>query len=239
MILFFAAFYVVHVVWRLVGFSGDNLMLPIIHALCGIGLILMISLRDPLRDTLMFVDFTQGVIAGCAALVLFSIPDYQRRFSRLSYVPLLAAVLLAIALGVFGSGPGSSDAKVNLFFFQPVEIIRILIVFFLAGYFAQNWDALRFLKQQQGRFNTPRLDYVLPVAAGVAVSIALFFWLSDLGPALVVGCLFLTMYSIARNRVLLASRRAGCHHLGVRAGLCDGISAYCARARRNVEVTLG
>ena len=55
------------------------------------------------------------------------------------------------------------------------------------------------------RLNIPRLDYVLPVAIGVAVSVALFFWLSDLGPALVIGCLFLTMYSIARNRVLLAA----------------------------------
>ncbi len=210
-LLFFAAFYATHLVWRVRAFTGDNLILPTMHALSGIGLVLMISLRDPLRDTLMFGDFTQGVIAGCAAVLLFSIPDYQRQFSRLSYVPLLAALLLALALGLFGSGPGSSDAKVNLFFFQPVEVIRILIVFFLAGYFAQNWDALRYLKQQRPEatasrhFNLPRLDYVLPVAAGVAVSIALFFWLSDLGPALVIGCLFLTMYSIARNRVLLAT----------------------------------
>ena len=144
--------------------------------------------------------------------MLFSIPNYERRFARLSYVPLIAAVLLALALGLFGSGPGASDARVNLFFFQPVEIIRILLVFFLAGYFAQNWDALRFLKQRHGplpnasrRFNLPRLDYLVPVAAGVAASIALFFWLSDLGPALVIGCLFLTLYSIARHRILLAA----------------------------------
>ena len=50
--------------------------------------------------------------------------------------------------GRFGSGPGASDAKVNLFFFQPVELIRILIVLFLAGYFAQNWDALRQLREE-------------------------------------------------------------------------------------------
>jgi cell division protein FtsI/penicillin-binding protein 2/cell division protein FtsW (lipid II flippase) len=211
-ILFFSAFYAVHAVWRVQRFAGDNLMLPIIQALCGIGLILMISLRDPLRDTLMFADFTQGVVAGCAALAVFSVPDYERHFSRLSYVPLIAALALAIALGIFGSGPGGSDAKVNLFFFQPVEVIRILIVLFLAGYFAQNWDALRHLKQQHGRlanlsarFSIPRLDYVLPVAVGVGISIVLFFWLGDLGPALVIGCLFLTMYSIARNRVLLSA----------------------------------
>ncbi len=211
-ILFFAAFYLTHLAWRVRGFAGDNLILPVVHALSGIGLILMITLRDPLRDTLMFADFTAGVTAGCLALFLFSVPDYQKQFSRLSYVPLLAALILAIALGLFGSGPGGSDAKVNLFFFQPVELIRILLILFLAGYFAQNWDALRYLKQGGGslanasrRFNIPRLDYVLPVAVGVAVSIFFFFWLSDLGPALVIGCLFLTMYSIARNRVLLAA----------------------------------
>lgn len=209
--LFFVSFYAVHVAWRIRGFSGDNFFLPLIHALCGIGLVLMISLRDPLWDTLMFTEFAQGAIAGCIALFVFSIPDYERHLSRLSYVPLIAAVLLAVALGIFGTGPGTSDAKVNLFFFQPVELIRILLVLFLAGYFAGNWDALRQLEQPPrkpgsiwARFSIPRLDYVLPVAAGVAVSLALFFWLSDLGPALVIGCLFLTMYSIARNRVLLA-----------------------------------
>lgn len=211
-LLFFASFYAVHAVWRLRAFTGDQVVFPIVHALCGIGLILMISLRDPLRDTLIFADFAQGVIAGCAALLVFSALNYQRRFARLSYVPLIAAVLLAVALGIFGTGPGASTAKVNLFFFQPVEIIRILLVFFLAGYFAQNWDALRYLKQPDTvlpnaarRFSLPRLDYIAPVVVGVAVSIAIFFWLSDLGPALVIGCLFLTMYSIARNRVLLAA----------------------------------
>jgi len=235
--LFFAAFYIAHIVFALRRFAGDRLILPVIYTLCGIGLILMISLRDPLRDTLMFADFTQGVIAGCVALLLFSIPDYDRRFSRLSYIPLIAALLLIVALGLFGTGPGTSDAKVNLFFFQPVEIIRILIVFFLAGYFAQNWDALRFLKQPTQRgsrlFSTPRLDYVLPVAAGVAVSIALFFWLSDLGPALVIGCLFLTLYSLARNRVLLAAAGLGVIVAAFAIGYATG---YPHTVRERVEM---
>src|SRR5258708_24181995 len=206
-ILFFAGFWAVHVFWRLAAFPGDNVLLPSIFTLCALGLMLMLSLRDPLRDTLSFADFAGGVLAGCVLLAAFSQIDYERAFSRLSFVPLLAAILLAVALGLFGSGPGTSDAKVNLFFFQPVELIRILLVLFLAGYFARNWDALRELRQRTGpfaRFGAPRLDYLLPVAAGVLVSLALFFWLSDLGPALVVGCLFLTLYAVARNRFALA-----------------------------------
>lgn len=209
--VFVAAFFLVHLWWRVRGFRGDEVILPVVQTLCGVGLILMLSLRDPLRDTLIFSDFCQGVVAGCAALCLFSLPDYSRRFSRLSYVPLLLALLLALALGIFGTGPGGSDAKVNLLFFQPMELIRILLLFFLAGYFAQNWDALRYLRQPQSTtaqrqkpWVVPRLDYVLPVVAAVALAIALFFWLGDLGPALVLVSVFLTMYSIARNRILLA-----------------------------------
>ncbi len=210
--LYFVAFYAVHAWWRVRQFAGDNVLFPLIHLLSGCGLILMVSLRDPPRDTLAFRDFSEGVAWGCVAMILFTLPNYERRFSRLSYLPLIASLLLALALGLFGSGPGTSDAKVNLFFFQPVEVIRILIVLFLAGYFAQNWDALRELRQEHGplqrlssRFNIPRLDYVLPVIVGVALSLALFFWLSDLGPALVIGCLFLALYSLARNRAALAA----------------------------------
>lgn len=223
--LFLAAFFALHFFWRVRGFGGDNTILPAVMLLSGIGFMLMVSMRDPIRDTLTFVDFAQGVVAGCIAMGLFSIPDYERRLGRLSYVPLLAALLLALALGLFGTGPGVSDAKVNLFFFQPIELIRILLVMFLAGYFAQNWDALRELRQRHGwaeRFNVPRLDYALPVLAGVAAALLLFFWLSDLGPALVVGCLFLALYAIARNRALLAAAGLAVIVLGFWAGHAIG-----------------
>ncbi len=207
----FLAFYLIHITWRVRGFGGDNSILPIVHLLSGVGLILMVSLRDPLRDTLMFQEFAQGLILGCAFLLAFSLFDFEREFKQLSYVWLGLSVLLAVALAVFGSGPGESDAKVNLFFFQPVEVIRILLVLFLAGYFARNWDALRDLRQQRGlpaglasRFHIPRLDYVLPVVVGVGVAVLMFFLLKDMGPALVIGCLFLALYSVARNRAGLA-----------------------------------
>lgn len=63
--LFFVGFYAVHIFWRFANFRGDDLLLPIVHLLTGLGLILMISLRDPLRDTLAFENFAQGVFLGC------------------------------------------------------------------------------------------------------------------------------------------------------------------------------
>lgn len=201
---FFLAFLAVHGWWRWKGFTGDPLILPLILLMTGIGMSLMISLRDPLRDNLLFTDFGLGVVLGCAAMALFSGIPYDLSLRRFRFIFLAGAVVLGLALFFFGSGPGESDAKVNLLFFQPVEVIRLLIVLFLAGYFAENWGMLRDLRQKHGwlaqKLKMPRLDYVIPIAAGVAVSILLFFLLKDNGPALVIGCAFLTLYAIARKR---------------------------------------
>ncbi|HEY3837672.1 MAG TPA: FtsW/RodA/SpoVE family cell cycle protein, partial [Bryobacteraceae bacterium] len=204
--VFYLCFFALHVFWRYTDFTGDTLMLPAIEVLCGIGLILMISLRDPLRDTLMFRDFVQGIAGGAIVMGAMSRLDYSRHFRRYTYTFIAATALLGLALATLGSGPGGSDAKVNLFFFQPVEVMRILIVFFLAGYFAQNWDVLRDLRHKGGplaaHFHIPRLDYVLPVAVGVMVAVLVFVGIKDNGPALIIGALFLLLYAVARKQFL-------------------------------------
>lgn len=209
---YFAVFYLLHLWWRLRGFGGEQAVLPAIHLLTGIGLTLMVSLRDPLRDMLSFVDFSQSVVLGALAMAALSGIDFPRLFSRLSYVPLLGAILLSIALIAFGSGPGTSDAKVNLLGFQPVEAIKLLLTFFLAGYFASRWEFLRVLREKRPEWEKiarhveiPRLEYLLPVLAGVALTLVFFFLQKDLGPALVVSCVFLALYAVARGRALLAS----------------------------------
>jgi cell division protein FtsW (lipid II flippase)/cell division protein FtsI/penicillin-binding protein 2 len=208
---YLAGFYLVFLVWRWGAFRGDFAILPAIHMLTGIGLILAVSLRDPLRDTMEFSKFSWGVGLGCVALLLPSLRwlNYQR-FAQWCYVPLFAAFALFLALLKFGSGPGGNDAKVNLGPFQPVEAIKILLVFFLAGYFARNWERLRDLREKRlvpralHWINLPRVSHVLPVMLAVAFALAMFFVLKDLGPALVTGFLFLVMFWIARGRAGLA-----------------------------------
>ena len=68
--VFFGAFYFVAFIWSLARFGGDRAVLPALHLLSGIGLILMVSLRDPLRDTLEFHKFAVGVGLGCLLLAL-------------------------------------------------------------------------------------------------------------------------------------------------------------------------
>ena len=203
--LFFAAFLLVNVVWSVCGFRGDRTLLPALLLLAGAGLVLMISLRDPLRDYLLFVDFAQGAALGCVVMAAAALLDFERLTGRLSFVPLLASFALSALLIAFGSGPGSSDAKVNLLGFQPVELIRLLLVFFLAGYFAERWDVLRHARETRASvaaltryIDIPPLEYTLPAAACVALSLVFFFLQKDMGPALVFCCLFLVLYGIAR-----------------------------------------
>ena len=98
--------------WSARKFRGDSTILPVLHLLTGIGLILAVSLRDPLRDTLEFRKFAWGVALGCAMLLLplLRVFHYQR-FSRWTYTPLLAALALFMLLMVRGSGPTGSDAQ--------------------------------------------------------------------------------------------------------------------------------
>lgn len=210
--VFFAAFWAAHLWWSARSFQGDSALLPSILLLTGIGLILMVSLRDPVRDSLLFVDFAQGVAAGCLVAALASALDYGRLLGKLSFVPLLASFGLSALLIVFGYGPGSSDAKVNLFGFQPVELIRILLILFLAGYFAQRWDVLRHAREQRPRLarfdrlgGIPPLEYTIPVFACATLSLLFFFLQKDMGPAMVFTCLFLVLYSIARKGALIAA----------------------------------
>ncbi len=209
--VYLAAFYVVFLVWRWSAFRGDFGFLPALHLLSGIGLILAVSLRDPLRDTLDFSKFAWGVALGCVVLLVPSLRalNYQR-FRAWCYTPLFAAFLLFVLLLRFGSGPTGNDAKVNLGPFQPVEVIKILLVFFLAGYFARNWERLRDLREKRllprwlHWIGLPRLSHVLPVMCAVGCALLLFFFLKDLGPALVTGLLFLAMFAVARGRAGLA-----------------------------------
>jgi cell division protein FtsW (lipid II flippase) len=208
--VFFAAFLLVNVVWSLRGFRGDTALVPALALLTGIGLVLMISLRDPLRDQLLFADFAQGAALGCVLMAAAALLDFERLTGGLSFVPLLASFALSALLIVFGSGPGVSDAKVNLLGFQPVEIIRVLLVFFLAGYFARRWDVLRHARENRPslarltrHLDIPPLEYTLPAAACVGLSVLFFFLQKDMGPALVFCCLFLTLYGIARASALV------------------------------------
>ena len=136
--------------------GADAVLLPIVHLLTGIALMLMFSLPDPLRDIMRAQGFVVGVASGCLLMAAVSQVDFQQKLWRKhTFLWLGLGVLMAVLLYLYGAGPTGSDAKVNLYVpfigsVQPVELIKLCLVFFLAGYFARNWSFLRELRQRKG-----------------------------------------------------------------------------------------
>jgi cell division protein FtsW (lipid II flippase) len=206
--LLLAGFAAAHLVLRLRRFQGDEILLPLLLLFCGLGFVLMASLRDPLRDLPLHARFAQGALAGCCLFVLGALVDLERTaLPRRGAWTLGLAALLSALLILFGGGPGVSDAKVNFLGFQPVELIKILIALFLAGYFADRWELLREVHERRAPLGRaarllplPRLEYVLPPLVAVGLVLFFFFLQKDLGPALVLASLFLILFSVARGR---------------------------------------
>ena len=175
-------------------------------------------------------DFAQGSAIGCVILLAASLMDYQRLTAQFTFLPLLLSFALSIALLVFGHGPGSSDAKVNLGPFQPAEAIRVLLIFFLAGYLSRRWRLLREVREQRRQwrgivrwFAIPKLEDLLPVLAGVGLALLFFFLQKDLGPALIMVCVFLSLYGIARGRGGLVALGLVLSAAGIGCGLLLGV----------------
>jgi cell division protein FtsW (lipid II flippase) len=229
-LVFFGAFLLMHVFWSLSGFRGDQILLPVTMLLSGAGMILMVALRDPVRDNMLFVDFAQGAVLGCLLMGALSRLDYRKLMGKLTFVPLLASFALSFALILFGHGPGTSDAKVNLLGFQPVEIIRLLLVLFLAGYFASRWDVLRHARETRpkmaaltSRFDIPPVEYTFPALVCAALSVIFFFLQRDMGPALVFACLFLVLYGMARGSAFVPALGLSLVIAGFAVGCLAGI----------------
>lgn len=196
----------------------DIFLLPILLLLCGISILLLFSIQDPLTDTLHAFQTLQGVIAGLAAFTLLSRVNMARLYTRwwfdalfnfrkkniyqlTGYTWLVLAMLLALATLALGTGPEGSGVKVNLslagFTFQPGEITKYLLLFFLAGFFAANADNIRNLSDIRWRLYTN-----WGVLVGIGIILVLYLLMGDMGPALVVCFTFLFFYSIARGNLL-------------------------------------
>ena len=110
----------VALLWRVTRFQGDRAFLPALHLLTGFGFLLMVSIRDPLRDTLEFRKFAWGVAAGCLALLLpLFRPLRLERLSHWCYTPLF------LALGLLVLGTGLFSAMPNLAFGQDAVVLHV------------------------------------------------------------------------------------------------------------------
>lgn len=212
-ISFIAAFFLLHIIMSIWFKNADQMILPVIMVISGLSFITLLSLQDALRDWFLarstFTYFVAGIV-GIILLLLFDLKRFTTDsklyrlfvFTRLKLAAngwpwaIIASGLLALTL-LFGTGPEGSGVKVNLFGFQPSEIVKFVIVIFLAGFFATNEKFISsyFTWKKRSRFFAFALIAIL-------TTIFLFLMLGDLGPAMVCCFTFIILFSFSRGDFL-------------------------------------
>lgn len=207
---FIGAFLLVHIIlsWRFS--TADQLILPVVMILAGLSFLTLLSLQDPLRDRFLAKDMLAYLGIGLVAMLVM-LQFKLRRFTPDSWIyrmlvfkhnrnaangwpwVVLAATLLAMTIK-FGTGPEGSGVKVNLFGFQPSEIVKYLIILFLAGFFAANEKLI----SEYSSWNK-RWQFFSFALIAILVTLLLFLLLGDLGPAMVVCFTFIVLFSFSRG----------------------------------------
>lgn len=195
-----AFFLVTHLALRYAHPRADAFLLPVAAFLCFLSILLLFAIKDPLRDRLSFVSQAQGVVFGGGIALLFALsPLFGRApLHRYGYMYALAAFGGCLLLGVAGSGPGG--VRLSVAGAQPVEAIKVLLVFFLAAYLAERWTLLDDPLRKWGPFPVPRAKDTLPLLVMYALPLFLFAIVRDLGPALLLFGIFVILLFLATGR---------------------------------------
>ena len=125
---------------------------------------------------------------------------------------LLALALTALLWTPLGKEIGGMKVNLDLKVipvFQPSEIAKYLILLFVAAFFAQNADTIveysRPAKTDKQALEKlwDKVKTLIWVIAGLAVLMALYLILGDMGPGLVIGITFILLYSLVKSKVNL------------------------------------
>lgn len=132
----------------------------------------------------------------------------SRRSARVNGLDyLLIAVLLSTLLFTPLCGMvGGMRVNLNLGFisFQPSEIAKYLVVFFMAGYFAIKADVIIAYSRPTTEIKSRSMNKLwtlLPIFLGLGGLMVLYLVLEDMGPGLVLGVTFVILYSLIKSKI--------------------------------------
>lgn len=175
----------------------DYLLLPLMGLMSGWGIVLL----DRLAPNFLNRQLLWLIICSGAMLAVVFYPRDLRFLWRFRYTWLIFGLILLVAtlfLGVNPSGQGATLwLKVPLLgrvYFQPSELLKILLVIFLASYFTEQRQMLP-LKKETGRLGL--LVYSGPLVLMWGICIVFLVWQRDLGAATLFLAVFVTMLFLA------------------------------------------
>ena len=196
----FGAFVVAHLAVRKLAPAADPAILPIAFALSGIGIAFVTRIVPDLA-----VRQVMWLFAGIVVMIL--VLAFVRNLDKLAnykYTLMIAGILLLLSpmLPIIGyeSGGGQLWLQVGSFKFQPGELAKILIVFFIAAYLAANREMLSVFTWKVGPVHLPSLPTLLPLIIMWALAFVVVVLEKDLGLALVLFSVFVIMLYVATGK---------------------------------------
>ncbi len=127
---------------------------------------------------------------------------FRDTYKGISY--LLVAIVLTLLLFPFGKEIGGM--KVNLgiggLTFQPSEITKYLMVFFMAAFFCiRAAGIVKYSEEGNLSLTGHKIRMLFPVIAGLGCLTLLYLILGDMGPAMVLAFTFIILYSVIKSKV--------------------------------------
>ena len=195
----FAAFAVAHLAVRRLAPGADPAILPITFVLSGIGITFVSRLAPSLAvNQIMWLFLAIAAMVATLALV----PSIDE-LAEYKFTIGIAGVVLLVLPMLIGTEHGGSKIWLSIgpFSFQPGEIAKILIVLFLAAYFAENREVLSASMMRVGPFSIPRPRMLAPMFIMWGLSILVVVFERDLGSALLFFSFFVVMLYVCTGRV--------------------------------------
>jgi cell division protein FtsW (lipid II flippase) len=175
----------------------DPLLLPLFALLTGWGLVML----DRLAPNFLARQVVWLVLGTAVLLAIALLLPNLRFLRRYRYTWLLLGLFLLAATFIVGVNPAGFGATLWLplpfvgnVFFQPSELLKLLLVVFLASYFEER----RQLLQMRRRRGLRRMFlYLAPLLLMWGFCILLLVWQRDLGAAALFFLLFLVLLYLA------------------------------------------
>lgn len=117
---------------------------------------------------------------------------------------ITALLLTALLWSPFGSEVGGMKVNLNLFGikFQPSEIAKYLIIFFMAAFFSVNANKImKYSAKGNVELFGHKLKMLSAITIGLGILMVMYLVLGDMGPALVLAFTFIILYSIVKSKV--------------------------------------
>ncbi|MFL5755354.1 MAG: FtsW/RodA/SpoVE family cell cycle protein [Chloroflexota bacterium] len=208
--IYLAALLVAHLAFVLAGRRTDQVLLPAVGMLGGIGLLLMQRLpQDLVTQSFGSTDLGLGqlqlawLVLAIGVATVVGIVVRSDSWLRL-YKYTWAAAGIALLLLTFVLGTDVNGARLSLdigpLSGQPSELLKVILVVFLAGYLSENRPLLVEENTRIGPIRLPPLPYLAPMLAMWAIALGIVIVQRDLGAALLFFAVFLSLLYIATAR---------------------------------------